>query len=283
MELTVRGLLAEARDLLPAGEYDNPSLDALVLLAWSLGMSKEALYARLTDPVDPAAADEYLGLVRRRAAGEPVAYITGRKEFYGLEFAVGPGVLIPRPDTEILVEWVLESHDADRALDLHDCCSGSGAIAGAIAARRPKWKVSASDISEDAGRIFRANWARLISPADPSPWLKSDLLESLAAGSQDIITANPPYLTADECDQKDIEGWREPRLALDGGSDGLDLIRRLIRQAFGVLRTGGSVYIEAADAQADTVCRELVNGGFIQAEVREDLGKRRRVSRAVRP
>jgi release factor glutamine methyltransferase len=276
----IRELLAEARKLLPSGPYENPVLDSLLLLGNVMGLSKEQLYARLHDEIDDVLTADFLELIDRRRGGEATAYILGKREFYGLEFSVDSRVLIPRPDTETLVEWVLESHGASR-LNLHDCCSGSGAIAIACADSRPDWVISASDISYEAGAVFELNWRRLIDPSasDPVPWHRSDLLTALPAESQDIITANPPYLTRAECEKKEAEGWPEPRLALDGGEKGLDLIRTLVSQAMGALRPGGFIYIEAADWQADTICSMLETSGFSDIGVKTDIEGRKRISR----
>ncbi len=282
--MTVSQLLRQARELLPSGPYDNPTLDSILLLAHCMGKSKEQVYAALSDPVPRDVAEAYLHVVQRRSEGEPLAYILGKKEFYGLEFSVDPRVLIPRPDTEILVEWVLQENPGGQ-LRLHDCCTGSGAVAIACAANRMSWQVSASDISPEAGEVFAENWKNLIAPGIAqgiTPWRQSDLLSALEPGEGDIITANPPYLESGECDEKAMEGWREPRMALDGGADGLDLIRKLIAQAAGILQKGGQIFIEAAHWQADSICKELRNNGFGNTGIRRDLGGLNRVSRGVK-
>lgn len=268
------------RSFLPAGPYDSPGLDALILLCHSLSISKEQYYARMQDPLPEGRYGAYVQALERRISGEPVAYILGYKEFYGLEFQVDPGVLIPRPDTEILVDWVLESHPAHPALRLHDCCSGSGAIAIAIAHMRSNWKVSASDISEAAGEVFRLNAATLV-PSSPPPWFHSDLLSSAGQKAMkfNIITSNPPYLTRQETRQREAEGWKEPMLALDGGEKGLDLIHKLASQALYLLEPGGWLYIEAADDQAEAIERLLKSLGYADLECKKDLAGMRRISR----
>ncbi|AHC15572.1 peptide chain release factor N(5)-glutamine methyltransferase [Salinispira pacifica] len=268
------------RSLLPAGPYDSPGLDALILLCHSMNISKEQYYARMQDSLPQAAGELYARALERRISGEPVAYILGFKEFYGLEFRVNPGVLIPRPDTEILVDWVLESHPADSPLVIHDCCSGSGAIAIALAHMRPAWDVSASDISLAAGEVFGVNAAALV-PTSPPLWFQSDLLESAAQREMKfhIITANPPYLTPAETRERELEGWKEPMLALDGGEKGLDLIQRLASQAHDLLEPGGWLYIEAADDQADAIEKLLKTLGYADLECKKDLAGMKRISR----
>lgn len=284
-ESSIRQNISWARTVLPSGPYDNPGLDAMLLMAQASGQSREQLYARMTDKLSEKQLQDFRALVERRKSGEPLAYISGHREFYGLEFSVDARVLIPRPDTETLVEWVLESHGPS-ALRVHDCCTGSGAIAIALASCRPAWNMSASDISADALRVFEINQRNLLpdTPEDKrriDAW-QDDLLSKLVAASTDnidVIVSNPPYLTAAECDRKDAQGWAEPRLALDGGTEGLDFIHLLLDQAYSCLSSGGYVYIEASDSQSSEILHALSSRGYEKPEARADLAGLRRVFR----
>lgn len=249
-------------------------------------MSREQLYARLSDCPGQESIERYDDFISRRAAGEPIAYLTGQKEFYGLSLRVDNRVLIPRPDTETLVDWVLASHSEEPSLCLHDSCTGSGAIAIALQQARPSWKVSASDISMESGELFRHNWEKIIG--SPSPWQQRNLLSPLTdlgeskqtpTSSFQIITANPPYLTSKETADRLQAGWREPALALDGGREGIECARSLIVQAAQSLLPGGWLYLEAADFQIEQLCAIFKSVGFADLEYRRDLAGMKRVLR----
>ena len=237
---TVAGLRAQALARIDA-------LDADVLLMHALGVTKEQLYARPEQEVGETAAARYEALVRRRAAGEPVAYLRGWKEFYGLRFAVDRRVLIPRPETETIV-------DAIRASDARlvaDVGTGSGAIAVALAVSEPAVRVIATDLSADALAVARAN-VRAHGVADRVELRQGDLLEPLRE-RVDALAANLPYLT--DADAADTRGERasltfEPALAVRAGPDGLALIRRAIADLPRVLAPGGSAYFECDPPQA---------------------------------
>lgn len=277
--MTVGRLLVEAKARL--ADSDTPYLDASLILANRLGVSRETLLARLSEECEaPRGFEEDLA---RRALGESVAYILGRKEFFGREFRVDGRVLVPRPDTEILVEAALECGSTlspSGSLRVHDLCTGSGAVALSIAAEKPGWSVSASDISADALAVACANSVALLGRE--IPLLQSDLCEGLE-GPFDLITANPPYVSGAETGVLLAKGWREPELALDGGVDGLDIVRRLVPGALRVLAPGGILLIEADGSQAETIHAMLENVGYESIRAWKDLAGFARVTGGSRP
>lgn len=295
-------LAARAAELAAAdGENDTPFLDACLVLAHSLGIARANLLARFPETLAPEAIPATFDEAwARRLAGENVAYILGMKEFFGREFLVDRRVLVPRPDTETLVAAALEVGDAleigdavatgdfrpgapPRPLRVHDVCTGSGAVAVSLAAERPGWRVSASDLSQDALDVAAANAARLLSgAAAPLALFRADLLEGLA-GPFDLITANPPYVPSGETAALLARGWREPPLALDGGPDGLALMPRLIGQAFRALAPGGFLLIESDALQSPDIRAMFLREGFGEARVWKDLAGLDRITGARKP
>ncbi len=281
---TVRGAVLAGRDRLRDAGADTPYLDAVVLLAHALGVSKERLFAAYPDPLPAAARDRFRRLVARRGAGEPVAYLRGRKEFYGRPFLVDRSVLIPRPETELLVVAVLCAGDrlaAARggAVALHDVGTGSGAIAVTVSLERPGWRVGASDVSPAAVAVAERNRHRLgaagvrlevcdLLPAAPARW--------------DLVAANLPYLSSGEVAALRRRCWPEPELALDGAADGLAPSRRLIDRARGRLRPGGALLLETAADRADELAGYLEERAFAPVTVERDLAGRPRVVTAYR-
>jgi release factor glutamine methyltransferase len=224
----------------------------------------------------------YRELIRRRRSGEPVAYILGRREFYGLGFTVDRRGLVPRPDTETLVEVALERTRPrsmfGRALDL---CTGTGCVAIAFAKARPTWRVTASDVSAEAAELAWEN-ARRLGVAFTVGVHQGDLFEPLGEQRFDLVVANPPYIPTGDIAglEPDIREF-EPRLALDGGADGLDLVRAIVAGARARLEPGGVLALEIQYDQA-TRTRELFEGaGFSDLAVRRDYGGRERVVSGV--
>src|SRR5687768_14145632 len=223
------------------------ALDADVLLAHALGATKESLYADPDATVAPAVAAAFEGLVARRARGEPVAYLRGWKEFYGLRFAVDPRVLIPRPETEAVVDAIR----ASGARLVADIGTGSGAIAVALAVNDPEVRVIATDISADALAVARAN-VGAHRVAGRVELRQGDLLAPIRE-RVDAVAANLPYLT--DASVAEWTGERtslafEPSIAVLAGPDGLALVRRAIRDLPRILRPGGSAYFECDPPQA---------------------------------
>jgi len=237
-----------------------------VLLAHVAGVEKETLYGHPDTELSRGACERYRELIDRRARGEPVAYLRGWKEFYGLRFAVDPRVLIPRPETETLVE-AARGHIAGRALTVVDVGTGSGAVAIAIAAHEPRVNVIATDVSADALAVAHAN-ALSNGVADRIELRQGDLLTPLTA-PVDVVVANLPYLRPEAL--VELVGERtslayEPRVAVVAGADGLSLLRRAIAELPRVLARGGAAFFEVDPAQSRTVAQllEATLGGAVR-------------------
>lgn len=264
--MTAREAVASAVDALAAAGCDTPRLDAELLVSDALGVDRAALIADPRMAIAPAAARTIGERVRRRVAREPVAYVLGRRGFRRIELEVDRRVLIPRPETELLVEVALELVAGAR---VHDVGTGSGAVALALLDERPDLHVTASDASADALAVARANARRLGLPLDPQ------LAVGLPQGEHDLVVANLPYVAEREWDGLAPEiRLYEPRAALVSGADGLDAIRALVASA----PAGQRLALEHAPGQAEAV-RDLLVG----AEIRRDLAGRERVTTGAAP
>jgi release factor glutamine methyltransferase len=272
----IRYVLRAAADALHAAGSPTPRLDAEVLLAHVLGCTRAQLYARLHDPWPPGVLEAYGALLRRRLAGEPVAYLVGHKDFYGLDLLVDRRVLIPRPETEELVGAVLAAlPPGGQHGPVADIGTGSGAIAIALAHYRPTIPIIAVDLSPDALAVARANAARC-GVAGRIAWREGDLLAPLQEPVAGIV-ANLPYTVLDEL-EPGVRDW-EPTLALEGGGpDGSALIARLLAEAPRVLAPGGFIALEIGYNQAEIV-RRLALDTFPAADVRlrQDVEERDRL------
>jgi len=256
-------------------------LDAELLAARAFGMSRIELYAHFDRPLAAAELTSYRDLVSRRLAGEPVAYLLGHKEFWSLDLLVDPRVLIPRPDSETLVEEALDRLAGPEAAPrIADVGTGSGALALALAKQRPEAQVFATDISPDALDVARANAERL---GLAITFIQGDLHQPLVpAGPFDLIVANLPYIPSGDIDGLAADVRSEPRLALDGGADGLALVRRLVVGAPDLLPPGGCLALEVGAGQADAI-EELLHGtGFDGVRSRRDLAGIERVVSGVK-
>jgi len=281
--LTVRDALAGANADLRAAGIEAPALDAALLLAEVLGVNRASLAAAHSDSVETGSLAVFGSLVRRRASGECVAYILGRKEFYGLEFLVNRNVLVPRPDTETLVEAALERlgeiglvGEKVRMLDL---CTGSGAVAIAVKHEMPGLEVWATDISAEVIETARTNAGRLL-PTSSIRFCQGSLFAALPRENCprfDLITANPPYVPTGEIPGLAPEVRGEPALALDGGADGLDIARAIAVEAGGFLYSSGTLMMEADPRQMPELARVFERAGFIGVGTRSDLSGRERV------
>ena len=247
-------------------------LDAQMLLLHALGRSphdRAWLIAHDSDPLPPEAAARWQALQLRRRAGEPVAYLLGEKEFGGLTLQVDARVLVPRPDTEVLVDWALDAlpkpggAEPPRLLDLG---TGSGAIALTVAARRPDAQISATDASADALAVAQANAQRLNLPVR---FAQGAWLAAVPGERFDVIASNPPYIA--EGDHHLVALSHEPLTALTAGPDGLDDIRQIVAQAPGALRPGGWLLLEHGHDQAAAVRELLGTQGFEEVCSRTDL------------
>jgi release factor glutamine methyltransferase len=254
-------------------------LDAELLATLAFGRTRVELYTHFDQPLGDPELAAYRGLVQRRMAGESVAYILGRKEFWSLDLQVDARVLVPRPDTETLVEQVLEllkaMPDEGRALRVADIGTGSGALALALKKERPGDEVFAVDISPDALDVARGNATRL--GLDIS-FLQGDLVSPLAGLRPfDLIASNPPYIPSQDIAGLAPEVRHEPRLALDGGADGLVLVRRLASDAHKILVPGGALAMEIGAGQAEEVMEILRGEGYAGIGARRDLAGIERV------
>jgi release factor glutamine methyltransferase len=286
--MTVREALTRAQARLDASPFlaghTTARLDASLLLASALGYGDDArsrLLSNYNHSLDSRQLDRFEALLDERCGGKPVAYILGYREFYGHRFSVDARVLIPRPDTEILVEAALGALPDDGSpRRVHDLCTGSGAVAVSLAAARPSWEVSASDISPDALAVARSN-SRDILGRDLD-FFVSDL-ELALSGDFDLIVANPPYVPSSETDCLLAQGWGEPRLALDGGPDGLEPYRRLVPGVFRYLREGALFFMESDPSQAAEI-RSLFRAADYQDIISiDDLAGLARVTGGRRP
>jgi release factor glutamine methyltransferase len=295
--MTVREAILEGTARLSDAGAQTPYLDATVLLAYCMGITKEHLFAEFLEEVPGRSLANYRDALEKRARGIPVSYIRRRKEFYGRLFYVDERVLVPRPDTETAVEAALEILDrrgaggsagagdsrmaagAPRAAPepparVLDCCTGSGAIALTLAAERPGIEVAGSDASPGAREVFLLNSRRILGRE--LPYFASDLLAAVP-GRFDLIVSNPPYLRTEEVREMQAHHWPEPPEALDGGPDGLDLVRRLVAEALYSLKPYSYLVIEVADDQNEGVRDVMEEAGYEDIGTREDLAGRRRV------
>ncbi len=229
-----------------------------------LGVDRLTLYTEHDRPLTSAETDAYRAAIARRGAREPVAYITGHRGFRRLELAVDPSVLVPRPETELLVEQVLEVA-ADGAAVL-DWGTGSGAVALALTDERPDLRVTGADRSEAALEVARRN-----DEASAVEWIRSDGFTALAGRRFDVVAANPPYLSDEDLAAAAPELAFEPAGALASGPTGLEAISALARESPERLAPGGWLVIEVGAGQADAVSRLLIESGFVDVDVRRDL------------
>jgi len=244
-------------------------VDAAVLLAHVLGCARTWLVAHDDDPLPRLQADAFFALAKRRRAGEPVAYLTGTREFWGLSLRVTPDVLIPRPETETLVELALEWLPRDGAQRVLDLGTGSGAIALAIAAERPRARVVATDASAAALAVARDNAARLA--LTNVEFTHADWYDGVPGGAFDLVVSNPPYVAADDPHLSAGDLRFEPAGALASGVDGLAALRTIVGGAPARLARGGALAVEHGYNQSPAVQDLLREAGFSRITVRRDL------------
>jgi release factor glutamine methyltransferase len=257
--------------------------DAELLLLYAAGIGRSAFLAHSSDELELAAAIHYEVLLERRREGEPIQYITGECEFYGLPFRVTPDVLIPRPETEHLVESILGLAPVFAEPRIVDVGTGSGAIAVALAHKLPNARIVAADLSETALDLAREN-ANRNGVAERIRFLQGDLLAPVASETFDFVVSNPPYVPTADLDSLSVEvREHEPGLALFAGEDGLEIYRRLIPDAFGVLASGGFIALEMGCGQSEAVGHLLTGAGFIEVKFAPDLQGIQRVALARRP
>lgn len=273
---TIGTLLRSARERLASGGLtDTPYLDALLLLMKTTGASREKLLCSLPDPIDGSLAAQFSTLIEKRRDGTPVAYLTGKREFWGRDFFVDERVLIPRPDTELLIEKSLELFKAGEIPEgrILDLCSGSGCIGITLQSELPGETVLLADISGKALEVSSRNSRNILGTEMPS--FQSDLLEHVP-GTFSLILSNPPYIADEQMRGTELISRGEPARALAAGPDGLDLYRRLLPQGFAKLCKKGYLMVECGADQADALKHLFAESGFEGITVYKDLGGRDR-------
>jgi release factor glutamine methyltransferase len=274
--MTLHTALLQGTQLLDAAKIDAPRLTAEVLLAHAAGRDRAWLYAHSNEELRELWWIHYGRYLHQRMEGSPTQYITGRQEFYGREFRVTRDVLIPRPETEHLIETALRSAARCLVRSIVDIGTGSGAIAITLALEM-KTRVFATDISPAALRIARENARRLEAPVD---FIAADLAAALPSNLFDLVVSNPPYVPSTDSLPREVRE-HEPEIALYGGADGLDVYRRLIPDAARVLKPGGRLVMELGYRSAEAVAHMLRD--WREVELTSDLAGIPRVISAIRP
>ncbi|HHW03908.1 MAG TPA: peptide chain release factor N(5)-glutamine methyltransferase [Thermoanaerobacterales bacterium] len=282
--MMIRKALNMARRKLSESGVENPGLDAELLLAHVLSMDR--LGVLVNDEVELSGEEEacFEKLLALRCSHMPVAYLTGHKEFFGLDISVGPGVLIPRPETELAVEEALRAVKNFKNPRVVDLCSGSGAIAVSVAVNHPDAIVFASDISEMAEKYTKEN-ALKHHVENRVFFIRGDLWQPFEERKMepfDLIISNPPYIPVDEMDNLPEDVKKEPEIALNGGVNGLEYYEKIISKAHQFLKTGGNVVLEIGWNQAGFVQDLLKAKGFKEIKVLKDYGGFDRVVCAAR-
>ena len=308
--MKTRDALAEGSAALKAGGIDSPSLDASLLMAHVLKTTRAALLAQGIDALDNDALAAFRALIQRRLNGECAAYILGKKEFRGLEFLVNKSVLVPRPETETLVETavnILNKKNKDaQTIRVLDLCTGSGAIAVSIKSEMPEAQVWATDISGQSLETAKINAARLLQ-SSAVLFYQGDLFNALPFNAMSdnslsnnglpdktppndklpkkqfsLITSNPPYIPTEEIKTLAPEVQNEPLVALDGGHTGLEIIERIIEGAPDYLIKNGALLMETAGAkQTEKIAVLLEKRGFTKINTYRDLSGQERVIEGV--
>jgi len=300
MTMTIREAYAQGSTDLKFAGIPTPALDASILLAHVLKTNRTSLVAKGMDTISARDCKKYCSLIERRALGECVAYIIGKKEFRGLEFEVNKSVLVPRPDTETLVEAAIEiltkeSHTKAQRHEgknqkILDLCTGSGAVAVALKNEIPELEVHATDISPAALKIAIKNSENLLGK-NKICFYQGDIFNSLNNPISSpilrvsvspcklfsLIASNPPYVPSAEIETLSAEVQNEPHLALDGGVSGLEIIKRIIEEAPNYLQKGGSLLLEADPRQMEEIKTLLAKRGFTSLQLLKDLSGADRV------
>ena len=273
--VTVRHTLARARASLESASA-TARLDAEILLSQVLGWSRARLLAHPAASLDLRSARRFETLLERRRAGEPIAYLTGRREFWSLDLLVTPDTLVPRPETEVLVEAVLGVVPAGRPATIADIGTGAGAIALAIARERPRALVLGSDLSRAAAGVARENAARL--GIGNASFVVADAGAALAPGSWSVVVSNPPYVADDDPHLAAGDVRFEPRGALAAGPQGLDMLETLARDAPARLASGGWLVLEHGAGQGSAVRALLSRAGLGAIDTIRDLAGHERAT-----
>lgn len=275
--MTIKELLNQGVIMLKNENIDGPKVKARVLLQYILKKPREYLIIYDRNEVTPVQRENYIKVIRRLLEGEPLQYIIGRQEFMKLNFLVNKDVLIPRQDTEILVEEVINIAEKIPNPVILDLCTGSGAIAVSLAKYIKNSKIYASDISKNALRLAREN-AKLNGVLNNIEFIESNLFDKIKDLKFDIIVSNPPYIRTDEIKTLNIDVRNEPKLALDGGKDGLDFYKKITENAFQYLNRQGYLCFEIGyDQKIDVLNIIKKQGRYIETYSKKDLCQNDRV------
>lgn len=282
---TTRRIVRWITDDLGKRGLGSPRLDAELIVAHALGLDRVKLYMDLDRPLTAPELTAIRELVARRRRREPMAYLRGKREFYGRDFVVSPSVLVPRPETETLVQRALALHPAAADARILDLCTGSGCIGLTLLAERPRARAILSDLSREALSIAEQN-ARVLSVADRATLAHGDLYGALPAGEApfDAIVANPPYLA--ERERAELEPDvrdHEPAMALFAPDEGLAVVRRIADGALAHLVPGGTLLIEIGATQGAATRSIFERAGLVDVRSHADLGGRERVVEGQRP
>lgn len=277
---TIGGILEWTKQYFSGKGVDNPRLDAEVLLSHILCRDRLYLYVHYDQPMSVEELAAFRECVRKRAARVPVAYITGEKEFFGLTFSVSPAVLVPRPETELLVETVVKRLAGNPAPRIVDLGTGSGAITVSVLTQLPQATAVAVDISAAALAVAQTN-AKRHAVAERVEWMQGDFWQPVS-GLFDAIVSNPPYIPAADVRALAPEVQNEPVLALDGGLDGLDYYRRLLSDGDAYMAPGGFIAIEIGINQAAAIGSLAGKSPFMVADITADYAGIERVMVLIR-
>ena len=277
--MTVRTALSEGVRLLRK-HVESPYLDSVLLLSHAYGITKERVLSSFPDAVPSDVEKKYREYLGKRGIGVPVSYIRGCKEFFSLDFYIDERVLVPRPETEIIVDAALAVARGDKSVvRVHDCCTGSGCVGIAIKHEQPHLEITVSDVSADALEVFKINSQNILGQL--IPYFQCDLMPS-TADPFDMVVANPPYLCSKAVNEMAESGWAEPAIALDGGDDGLCIFLRLLEQCRVSLRSGGFLLMEADPEQMVMLKKMCVQSGFSDIILYEDFAGCKRVLQSRR-
>ena len=273
--MIISELLTEATGLLE-NSSDSARLDAEILLCHLLQKDRAYLITWPEKELDSLTVETYQQLIQRRLAGEPIAYITGQREFWSLNLSVNQHTLIPRPETELLVEHILELYPANSRIKLADLGTGSGAIALALASERPEWQIIATDQSAEAINIAEQNATQL--KLNNIEFRQGSWFQPLTGELFDIIVSNPPYIADNDEHLRQGDVRFEPRSALSSGADGLDDIRQIADQARQYLHSAGLLIVEHGYDQQQEIQQIFNSLGYKQTLQLEDIAKKPRIT-----
>ena len=275
--MTIKELLNQGMIMLKNENIDGPKVKARMLLQFVLKKPREYLIIYDKNEVTSAQRDEYIRVVKRLIKGEPLQYIVGKQEFMKLNFLVNRDVLIPRQDTEILVQEVIDIAQKIQNPVILDLCTGSGAIAISLAKYINNSKIYASDISKDAIKVARQN-AKLNGVLNNIDFIESNLFDKIKDLKFDMIVSNPPYIRTDVIDTLNNDVKNEPRIALDGGKDGLNFYRKISENAYKFLNRQGYLCLEIGyDQKIDVINILKKQGKYVETYCKKDLCQNDRV------